>query len=460
MNSNKTVTAAFAPIAVPTYTLAISATNGSVTQRVNGVVTTATSFAHGTVVQLTATPNTGYTFGSWSGSVAGTANPVSVTMNGVKSVTATFTANVYTLAVSADNGTVVKSPDKATYAYGDTVTLTTTAAVGYAFGSWSGSAAGTATSVTLVMNSNKAVTATFELIPGIEPVAHWVFDEPYRSTAADIVSGQSALLVNDPAWGEGWAGEHFVRLDSGRQAVQIPLGQCNSAAGTITLWVLPENSNGTQVLFSHGLIGAANSILLYQNAGRLAVGVGDAHQDNIATLTVGQMHHVAVTWNGTSYAVTVNGLQEAAGTFGGLTQLNDFAKVGNYSDPATYDSTPGFRGIIDDVQLYSQSLSTAQINALFLAYTVRENRSLTFVISGQDLSGNPIVYTAQNLPQGAVFDSQTQTFAWRPALYRAAGRYPLTFTAAGQPDQTVTVSVRDVTLAGWYEQFLTRSGKY
>ena len=457
MDGNKAVTASFTQ---NTYTLSISATNGSVTKRVNGVVTTATSFAHGATVQLTATANAGYTFGSWSGSIAGTANPVTLTMNGNKVVTANFTANAYTLAVTADNGTVVKSPDKATYAYGETVTLTTTAAVGYAFGSWSGSAAGTATSVTLVMNGNKAVTATFELIPGIEPVAHWVFDEPYQSTVADIVSGQSALPVNDPAWGEGWAGENFIRLDSGRQAVQIPLGQCNPAAGTVALWVLPENSDGTQVLFSHDLIGAANSILLYQNAGHLAIGIGGAHQDSIATLTVGQMHHVAVTWSGTSYAVTVNGVQEAAGTFGGLTQLNDFARVGNYSDPAFYDSTPGFRGVIDDVQLYSQSLSTAQINALFLTHTVRENRPLQFVISGQDLSGNPICYTAQNLPLGAAFDSQTQTFTWRPAFYHAEGRYPLIFTAAGQPDQTVNVSVHDASLAGWYEQFLTRSGNY
>jgi hypothetical protein len=36
----------------------------------------------GTVVQLTATPNPGYTFGSWSGSIISPSNPVSITMSG------------------------------------------------------------------------------------------------------------------------------------------------------------------------------------------------------------------------------------------------------------------------------------------------------------------------------------------------------------------------------------------
>ena len=45
-------------------------------------------YTAGTVVQLTAVPNTGYVFSSWSGDASGTSNPVSVTMDGNKSVTA------------------------------------------------------------------------------------------------------------------------------------------------------------------------------------------------------------------------------------------------------------------------------------------------------------------------------------------------------------------------------------
>jgi hypothetical protein len=299
--------------------------------------------------------------------------------------------------------------------------------------------------------------STIQIPVTLDPAAHWPFDKPYQSAASDIVSGQSAPLANDPVWGDGWAREHFIRLDSGRQAIQVPMSQCSPAAGTIALWAMPENSSDMQVLFGHALSSTANRIAVYLAAGKLAVGLGDTLQGNIATLAVGQMQHVAVTWLGTRYAVYVNGIEKAAGTFGGLTQLNAFADVGNYGNAAYYNDGLGFRGVVADVQLYSKSLVAKEIKALFLTHTIRENRPIDFVISGRDLSGNPIRYTANDLPQGAVFDSQTQTFYWRPALYNAAGRYNLRFTAAGQPEQIVTVLVQDVGLAGWYRDFLVRA---
>ena len=47
------------------YTLNIGSTNGTVVAKVGGVVTTATNFPAGTVVELTAAANTGYLFSSW-----------------------------------------------------------------------------------------------------------------------------------------------------------------------------------------------------------------------------------------------------------------------------------------------------------------------------------------------------------------------------------------------------------
>lgn len=44
----------------------------------------------GTVVQITATANSGYTFNNWSGDASGSVNPVSVTMSAPRSVTANF----------------------------------------------------------------------------------------------------------------------------------------------------------------------------------------------------------------------------------------------------------------------------------------------------------------------------------------------------------------------------------
>jgi uncharacterized repeat protein (TIGR02543 family) len=121
----------------------------------------------GQIVSVSATASAGYSFLSWTGDQTGSTNPVSLTMGGQKSVTANFTQNQYTVAVSVSpsgSGSVTKSPDKPTYIYGDQVTLTATANTGYSFGSWSGDASGTASPTTITINSNKAVSATFTAI--------------------------------------------------------------------------------------------------------------------------------------------------------------------------------------------------------------------------------------------------------------------------------------------------------
>jgi len=90
-------------------------------------------------------------------------------MNSNKNITANFTlipvTTTYTLNVTAVNGTVSKTPNQTTYASGAQVVLRPTAATGYQFTGWSGDATGTANPLTVTMNSNKNITASFTLIP-------------------------------------------------------------------------------------------------------------------------------------------------------------------------------------------------------------------------------------------------------------------------------------------------------
>jgi uncharacterized repeat protein (TIGR02543 family) len=120
------------------YSLSVSTVgSGSVTKSPNQA-----SYASGSVVQLTAVPASGYTFGGWSGDLTGTTNPASITMNGNKAVTATFNAvapSQYSLTVSVvGSGSVTKSPNQASYASGSVVSLTAVPASGWSFTGWSG----------------------------------------------------------------------------------------------------------------------------------------------------------------------------------------------------------------------------------------------------------------------------------------------------------------------------------
>ena len=71
----------------PTYTLTISTSGNGTTTPAAGTYT----YNSNTVVSVTANPGSGATFSGWSGAATGTANPVSITMNANKSLTATFT---------------------------------------------------------------------------------------------------------------------------------------------------------------------------------------------------------------------------------------------------------------------------------------------------------------------------------------------------------------------------------
>ena len=70
--------------------------------------------------------------------------------------------NQYTLNVTVvGNGSIAKSPDQPTYDHGTVVTLSATAAPGWTFIGWGGDTTTTNNPITITMDSNKNLTATF-----------------------------------------------------------------------------------------------------------------------------------------------------------------------------------------------------------------------------------------------------------------------------------------------------------
>ncbi|MBK8430954.1 MAG: hypothetical protein IPL28_06495, partial [Chloroflexi bacterium] len=153
MDSDKFITATFS---LNQYELNV-ATVGNGTAAPNSG-----TYDYGTVVTLTATADLGSTFTDWSGDVVSTTNPITITMDSDKFITATFILNQYELNVATvGNGTA--APNSGTYDYGTVVTLTATADLGSTFTDWSGDVLSTTNPVTVTMNSDKFITATFAL---------------------------------------------------------------------------------------------------------------------------------------------------------------------------------------------------------------------------------------------------------------------------------------------------------
>ena len=165
-----------ATFTIQRYTLTVTApTHGTVsgtgiTCGTGGADCTET-FDYGTVVSLTATPDTGYNFGGWSGACSGI-GACSPTMTAARTVGATFTIQRYTLTVTAPtHGTVSGtgitcgtggSDCTETFDYGTVVSLTATPDTGYDFGGWSGACTGIG-ACSLTMTAARTVAATFTI---------------------------------------------------------------------------------------------------------------------------------------------------------------------------------------------------------------------------------------------------------------------------------------------------------
>ncbi|UCC41208.1 MAG: choice-of-anchor D domain-containing protein, partial [Candidatus Aminicenantes bacterium] len=220
MDSDKSVTANF----IKQYTLTIASTAGGTTNPSSGTYT----YDSGTQVSITATANAGYRFTGWSGDASGTDNPITITMDSDKSVTANFIRQ-YTLTIAAGVGGIT-NPVPGSYIYdeGTQVTISCTAETNFRFSHWSGDASGTTEPLTITMNSDKSITANFIRI--IYP--------PSNFTGRKVVNRSLFLseYLNSLTWQANPANENIVgyRIYLVEGASQSLLADVN--AGTFEYW--------------------------------------------------------------------------------------------------------------------------------------------------------------------------------------------------------------------------------
>jgi len=160
------------------------------------------------VVKLTATPEAGYSFKGWSGSLSGAKNPDTLVMNASKNVIANFVkSGKFTLAITpVGSGTVTLNPAGGVYAAGTTVVLTAKPATGFKFTGWSpasGTLTGAANPASLTINANKNITATFK------PV--------YRLNLNVVGAGKVTLFPPSGPYENGTVVTLIATPDSGQQ---------------------------------------------------------------------------------------------------------------------------------------------------------------------------------------------------------------------------------------------------
>ncbi|MCG8604214.1 tandem-95 repeat protein, partial [bacterium] len=166
--------------------------NGSV-----DAVPASTEYNEGATVTLTALADSGWSFVGWSGDSDGTTNPLTLSMNSDKSLTATFSEippQQFTLTVTSEgSGSVTLNPPGDQYVEGTQVSVTATPDSGWVFSHWSGDAAGASNPLDIQMDSDKGLQATF--IPNASPIA---LDDQFTLAEDDsLIVAVPGVLEND-----------------------------------------------------------------------------------------------------------------------------------------------------------------------------------------------------------------------------------------------------------------------
>jgi len=154
-----TSNAPFSIVPVST-TLTIAAGTGGTTDPVPGIH----SYPPNTIVQVTAIPDNHHEFVNWTGSLSSTQNPLTITMDGDKSIKANFRAKPKLTVQTSDWGTTTPAPGIYYYSFDSDAQVAATAATYACFTGWTGDASGTDSPLTVRMGRDKTIKANFRYI--------------------------------------------------------------------------------------------------------------------------------------------------------------------------------------------------------------------------------------------------------------------------------------------------------
>lgn len=305
-------------------------------------------------------------------------------------------------------------------------------------------------------------------IPQIGLIASYSFDEGTGTSIQDSSGNNNhGTITNNPQWVSGVSGT-ALDFDGIDDYVTIPnsaiLNPTNEI--TITAWVKNPISG---MIISKGNQGDQYHLRIING---LRFNINGGTGLTIPTLmTPNIWHHVAATYDATTMRLYVDGIPigspsptSAMITTGTLPLL-----IGIRAD--TFGGLlNGYNEMIDEVHIYDIGLSAAEIIsdmnsvttnvppqfATINPFTTNEGTVFQTTIIATDPNNDPLTFTAQNLPPGAQFNTQTHTLSW-PITFTQAGIYQPTITVSDGVNtpvtQSLTINVKDCALTnalfGW-----------
>jgi Divergent InlB B-repeat domain/Immunoglobulin I-set domain len=250
------------------YTLTIQTNgSGSITRNPTNSV-----YPAGSVVTVTATPDSGWYFSNWTGDASGNTNPLNVTMNGNKVITGTFQPfPTFTLTTATNGaGSISLNPPGGSYLGDTVVSATATPASGWLFLNWAGDAGGSSNVVSVTMNTNKAITAVFAQRAAIDQSPQSALAE-----VGDTVNFNVHAVGTPPLFYQWWFNNSKV---AGATSTTLTLSNVQlNQEGTYSIIVTNvygSATNSATLTITNGCIGTNVVTVASEAALRNAIAIG------------------------------------------------------------------------------------------------------------------------------------------------------------------------------------------
>jgi uncharacterized protein (TIGR02145 family)/uncharacterized repeat protein (TIGR02543 family) len=333
MDGDKELTAHFLPAP---HKLTTSATTGG---RVT-VDPEQESYAHNARVTATAHADTGYVFVRWTGASALSSNPVTITMSADRELNAIFELigdNHFTLTIGdLTGGTVLREPDKGSYALGEKVVVRAIPDEGFRFTEWTGDLRSVNEIDTITITNDMVLIAQFQQVRTltINRVPNEGGTVTPESGAGHDINNPVVDITATPNDGYRFVNWTMVSgtatiADSGRDSTTILLNSDATITAnfqqTCTLWIDQSGVVGGSVSTTSGLrhdAGRAVSISATANAGyrflNWTVVNGTATFDNAnnasTRVTLSSNATIRANFEWTPYTLTISSYPTAGGT--------------------------------------------------------------------------------------------------------------------------------------------------
>ncbi len=228
-------------------------------------------------------------------------------------------------------------------------------------------------SLAITATDSSGLTDTATLIVSVTDIAElataaWSFEEGVGSVTADSSGNGYNGTLSSPTWENGRVGNGLRFTSDEINVGNIPLGD----RITIAAWIKPD-----ALPLNHAIVSKTNSFSLKTHGDGLRFttpGIKDHDVVNIGLLS-GEWQHVAITFkqgdaNGARFFLN-----------GQLVGVVSASALANNSNPVVIGTSQWlgqeFVGVMDEVVIYDDLLSDAQVTSLFASYP-SENSAPTF----------------------------------------------------------------------------------